>query len=270
VIRAMAGIIAAVAPAQLISYHSRKGAPQSAEWFHADAWLAFNSNQEWPEQQVRNVRADWAREPAKPTWLFEGRYEGYWRGNYKAEQWGEWQVRQQAYQTIFAGAFGHTYGHERVFGFGQDQADWKQHLDSPGARSMAHLARLMAHFTAEELKSRIPDQSLIDGEPGKAERLKSDYIAATRTASGAKAMVYSANGRPVRVNLDRLAAGRLFAFWFNPREGAWRRDTTEQAAPIWFARDVTSGPGTAPREFVPPTHGDGADWVLVLSRSARL
>jgi hypothetical protein len=266
VIRAMAARIGAVAPTQLISYHPRKGAPQSAEWFHGDAWLAFNSIQEWPENQVRIIADDWRRNPPKPTWLFEGRYEGYWRGNYKAEDWGGWQVRQQAYQTVFSGGFGHTYGHERVFGFGFDRADWKQHLDSPGAQSMTHLAQLMDHFTADELLTRIPDQALIDNEVGKPERLKSNYIAATRAAGGTKAMVYCADGRAVRVRLERLAGGDIFAFWYNPRRGTWHGEVGEHSRPTWFVRDVTSGPGASAREFTPPTQGAGEDWVLVLSR----
>ena len=51
-----------------------------------------------------------ARAAPKPTWIFEGRYEAYYRNNYKPEQWGEWQVRFQAYQSVFAGGFGFTYG----------------------------------------------------------------------------------------------------------------------------------------------------------------
>jgi hypothetical protein len=270
-IRALAGAIAGRAPGQLISYHSRKGAPQSAVWFHGDGWLGINSIQEWPDQQLRHIRADRARTPAKPTWIFEGRYEGYWRGNYKAEDWGEWQVRQQAYQTVFAGAFGFTYGHERVFGFGFDRADWKGFLNTPGARSMTHLARLMAGFSASEAMTRIPDQDLIAGDEGKAGRVKSDYIAATRDAAGTKVMFYSAAGRPVKVRLDRLSPGPRFAFWFDPRSGQWvGRRGEEQAASVWFARDIEAGSAAANREFLPPTTGDGADWVLVLSMSERL
>jgi hypothetical protein len=264
IFRALAAGLKAGAPAQLISYHPRKSAPQSAEWFQQDDWLAFNSIQEWPEAQVRQITADWNRVPAKPTWIFEGRYEGYWRNNYKAGDWGEWQVRQQAYQTVFAGAFGHTYGHERVFGFGQDKADWKAHLHAPGARSMTHLKRLMGHFTADELRDRIPDQGLVAGDPGEPERLKSDFIAATRDAAGRKAMIYTANGRPIRVQLGRLAPGQVTAYWFNPRDGQWAAAGKTSALPLAFARDMASGAGAAEREFVPPSHGEGSDWVLVL------
>lgn len=272
VFRALAEKLAAGAPAQLISYHPRKGAPQSAEWFHGDAWLAFNSIQEWPDRQRPHIAADWARTPVKPTWLFEGRYEGYWRGNYKAEDWGEWQVRQQAWQTVCAGAFGHTYGHERVFGFGFDRADWKAALEAPGARSVGHLARLMGRLSSDEFLGREPAPYLIDGDAGKAERLKSTAVVALRTGTPAKAFFYSANGRAVRVKTAQLAAGSLYAFWFDPRAGTWWRGAgaPAEAEPRWFARDIASGPGAAVRTFQPPTRGEGHDWVLVLAATAEL
>jgi hypothetical protein len=266
-IRAMAEPFAELQPAPLMSYHSRKGAPQSAEWFHGDTWLSFNSIQEWPDRQLAHVANDWTRSPPKPTWLFEGRYEGYFRGNYQAAQWGEWQCRIQAYQTVFAGAFGHTYGHERVFGFGLDGVDWKEHLDSPGARSMTHLAALMAHFGSDRTNPRQPDQELLDATPRLPERLRSEHIAATRDSSRTRAMVYSASGRPIRIRLDRLAKQPFAAFWFNPRRGTWHVGERESTVPAAFASNFSGGAGAAPREFVPPTSGDGHDWVLVVRAS---
>jgi len=267
VFRAMAAGVAESAPGQLLSYHSRKGAPQSGAFFHDDEWLDFNSVQEWPDRQIAKMTEDWARGPAKPTWLFEGRYEAFYRGNTKPEQWGEWQMRQQAYQTVFAGAFGHVYGHERVFAFGTDGVDWTQHLDTPGARSMTHLAKVMNGFQPGTLINRQPEPALIDGEEGKAERLKSDRISASRTANGRVAMFYSASGRPVRVRMERLTEGKFFAWWFNPREGKWHADGSETVAQHFFARDIAGGPGAAVKEFVPPSSGEGQDWVLILSVS---
>ena len=269
VFRALAAGFARLAPAQLLSFHPRKAAPQSGDWFHQDSWLAFNSNQHWPERQVEAIAADWAREPAKPTWLFEGRYEGYWRGNAKPGDWGAWQVRQQAYQTVFAGAFGHTYGHERVFGFGADGMDWKAFLDAPGAVNMSHLARLMATFQPDELLTRVPDQALLATPSSPPERLRSNYIAATRAGSGSLAMFYSASGRPIEVRLERLPAGTRFAYWFNPRSGQWHRDGREFHDARAFATAVKAGPGAENREFVPPTNGEDADWVLVLASRER-
>jgi hypothetical protein len=68
-------------------------------------------------------------------------------------------------------------------------------------------------------------------------------------------MVYSANGRPVRVRLARLPAGSLTAAWFDPRTGERRPAGT-----------VAGGPQASVREFVPPGGArDGNDQVLVIS-----
>ena len=230
-----------------MSFHSQKRAPQSGDWFHADAWLSFNSIQHWPDDQLAAIARDWQATPPKPTWIFEGRYEGYWKNNYKAEDWSEWQCRQQAWQTVFAGAFGHTYGHERLVGFGKDGWDWKKELDAPGARSMTHLAKFMASLSRDEFLSRMPDQSLLDGDEGKAERLKSNRITASRTPDGRFAMFYSANGRGIRVKLDKLGAGKAAALWFNPRTGQWNVGGAETESRKPLAQDILTGPGTPAR-----------------------
>ncbi len=58
----------------IISYHPRKWAANSSEWFHNDPWLTFNSIQDTPYDQVKSLPYDYALKPVKPTWLFEGRY----------------------------------------------------------------------------------------------------------------------------------------------------------------------------------------------------
>lgn len=246
----------------LMSYHPPKTAPRSSAWFHDDPWLDFNSIQAWPEDQVASIARDYALAPVKPTWLFEGRYEGYYKRDYKPEDWGEWQVRQQAYQTVFSGGFGHTYGHERVFGFGEG---WRAKLDEPGARSMGPLHRLMTLGGRARALDRIPDQGLVDGDEGEAGRLRSTRITATRTRGGGAAMLYIADGRDARVRMDRLAGREMAASWFNPRNGRWHADGTESAERLAFATGLRTGPDAPVREFDPPgAPGDGNDWVLVL------
>lgn len=249
----------------LMSFHPQKPNPQSSAWFHDDAWLSFNSIQAWPESQIACITGDWIRTPAKPTWLFEGRYEGYWKSNYKPEQWGEWQCRHQAYQTVFAGAFGHTYGHERVFGFGRDGWDWTKALDAPGACCMTHLAKLMNGIGEQNLLARVPDQGLLAGEEGKAGRLASDRITAMRTAHGSLALIYSANGRKIRVRMDKFSKGAMSASWFNPRSGKWHVKGEEAEEQKPFAEALPAGPGAGKQEFDPPGEpGEGNDWVLAI------
>jgi hypothetical protein len=243
----------------LMSYHPEKLALQSSAWFHHDDWLDFNSIQEWPEKQLPNVVNDHGLRPTKPTWLFEGRYENYYK-NYDPEQWRDWQMRFQAYQTVFAGGFGHTYGHEYVFGF---RGNWAHELNDPGAQVMQHLATLMQTLSPDEYLSRIPDQDLLDGDPGKADRLRSTRQQATRGASGRYALIYSANGRRIRVKMAQFR-GPLNAYWFNPRNGAWHTNGQDSPRPVPFARQLAA---SDVHEFDPPgEEADENDWVLVLRR----
>ena len=79
-------------------------------------------------------------------------------------------------------------------------------------------------------------------------------------------MIYSANGRNIRIKMDCLSASLMNAFWFNPRNGKWRiknRDFTNRRP---FVKNIPSGPGAPIREFDPPDSvGNGNDWVLVLT-----
>jgi len=97
------------------------------------------------------------------------------------------------------------------------------------------------------------------------EGIRSDRLQATRGARGDYAMIYSANGRVIRVRMERLAPPAMDAYWFDPRTGKWQvgeRGTTAAAA---FRQRVPSGPGAAVRSFDPPGRpADGNDWVLVL------
>lgn len=252
----------------LMSFHPQKPNPQSSAWFHDDVWLNFNSIQAWPERQIRCISEDWAKTPAKPTWIFEGRYEAYYKGGYKPEQWGEWQCRQQAWQTVFAGAFGHTYGHEHIFSFGHEEGgwDWMKELDAPGARSMTHLAGFMNALSEQNALTQQPDQGLIEGNEGKAERLRSDRLTAMRSRDGAFATVYSANGRTIKLKMARLAKGPFGAYWFNPRSGKWFDGEREQDEPAPFKKSIAGGAGAPVQAFDPPgAPGDGNDWVLALS-----
>ena len=137
-----------------ISFHPRKWAPNSSEWFHYDLWLDFNSIQDAPYDQIVSVPHDYEQQPVKPTWLFEGRYEG------SISAWG---VRYQAYQTVFSGAFGHTYGNH-VYDF---PPNWKELMGLPGVSQMGHLYTVVREiWTDGQFLNRKPDQGMILGNLG--------------------------------------------------------------------------------------------------------
>lgn len=251
----------------LMSFWPRKKRPNSSAWFHRDGWLDFNSIQEWPEDQLAAIERDYALTPVRPTWLFEGRYERY------RPEWTDYQVRLQAYQTVFAGGLGHVYGNEDIYRFGpswrRERGDgefWRSRLDTPGALDMGHLRDLMGALDAAQYLDRIPDPALISGDPGAVERLGSSRLVATRGAAGDYAMIYSANGRSMRIRMSRLRPPAVDAHWFNPRNGRWHVEGVESVERAPFARGIATGAGAPDREFDPPgTAGPGHDWVLVLT-----
>ena len=248
----------------LMSYHPRKWQPNSSEWFHNDSWLSFNSIQDQPSDQIKSVRHDYNLSPVKPTWLFEGGYEE--RGKSAAVNevsskrkniYNDWQVRFQAYQTVFAGAFGYTYGHMSIWDF---LPEWEEKLDSPGANDMRHLSDLISSLTDEQFFSLTPDQSIIVGETGSMsgnEGMFSSSIVATRSNCDNIFMIYAASGNSFKIDLSKILVPtsnqRLRARWFNPRDGEWT-----------LISDNISNEGKIV-EFDPPGKPEnGNDWVLVI------
>jgi len=231
--------------AHLITFHPN-GRHTSSIWFHSDPWLAFNAVQSGHNLRDNPVhemiRGDYTRTPVKPVIDLEPAYENHpvdWKP--EAKGWFEaFDVRKHAHWAVFAGAAGHTYGCHDIWqfiepgkaaiGFARG-TDWRQSLLLDGAVQLGHLRRLV-----EPLQGRVPDQGLLASRQGFGD----DYIAITR--AGSKVLVYTANGEPFTIRLERLAAKPTSAEWFDPRTGA-------------------AQPARLTATFQPPSK---ADWVLVI------
>jgi hypothetical protein len=207
----------------------------------------------------RYVEEEYRSTPTRPVLDGEPRYEGIpvdIKFDPRKGLWDAYDARNAAYQAVFAGACGHTYGSLSVH-LSHDPAlhppiaiypgilkHWRDDLDAPGATQMMHLKNLMLsrpYFT------RIPDQDLVIGEAGEGEA----HVAATRDRRGQYAMIFSPKGETVVIDLARMEGPRLVAWWFNPRTGRAVRNAESFAA---------NGVGA----FQPPTRGADQDWVLVL------
>jgi hypothetical protein len=79
-------------------------------------------------------------------------------------------------------------------------------------------------------------------------------------------MVYSANGRDVSLNLNRLYSGKMNAYWYNPRNGMWRVNDREFNKPVPFLTGLLTGKEIHNFE-APGVPGPGNDWVLILKLS---
>jgi hypothetical protein len=118
-------------------------------------------------------------------------------------------------------------------------------LKTRGARQMVHLRDLME---SRPFFSRIPDQSVILGDPGAGK----EHVMATRDANGEYAMVYLPRGRRISLDLGKLNGEKLRAWWYDPRTGKARKGAC-------FDRSEE-------RAFSPPKAGD---WVLVIDAGCR-
>ncbi len=261
IIRAMAeGLKAGDGGAHLMTYHP-SGGQSSAQWLHDEPWLDFNMIQSGHRQNrdcYEMIARDYARTPVKPVLDAEAAYEDH-PNNFKPENgWlDEWDVRKELWWALLAGACGHTYGCHDIWQFLSParpavtfaRTPWAQALHLPGSHHVRHARHLLE---ARPFLTRVPDQALIAGAPGVlAERQQ-----AARGEDGSWAIIYSAAGRPITVDLGRLTGHILRAAWFDPRSGA-----------ATIAETFPRAAGA--RTFTTPTAGAGCDWVLVLDDVAK-
>jgi hypothetical protein len=209
----------------------------------------------------RFIQKHWDRQPIKPVIDLESSYPdalipAAWlpaamrAAHPSTKPSNDDHARRAAYWAVFAGAAGHTYGHNSIWQMYapprkpilEAKLTWREALDAPSAAQMGYLRGLME---SRPIRGLRPDQSLIVGEVGTgAEHLRS------LRAEG-YALIYTPTGRPFRVRLATFSGQQVKAWWFDPRTGK------------------TSAAGQFPtegeREFTPPGQpGVGKDWVLAL------
>jgi hypothetical protein len=269
--RIMGRTLKAEDPHHLITFHPF-GRTQSSMWFENEPWLDFNmfqsghrrydqdtdSPHHFGEDNWRYAADDYARDPAKPVVDGEPSYEGIPQGLHDTSQpyWTAADCRRYAYWSVFAGAFGHTYGDNAVMQFYRPGIDrgaygpkesWSDALQDAGAAEMRYLKLLMLSRPYFE---RVPDQSLIAGDSGS----RHEYVIATRGAGYLLAYTYTA--KPFRIRLGAISGARVRAWWYSPRDGS--------------AHAFGTFPNRGERTVSPPgAPGEGNDWVLVMDDASK-
>ena len=231
------------------------GGDSSGRYFHADAWLDFNGQQNGhgrhPELWDR-IRCDREREPAKPVIDLEPLYEEHPIGFDLVNGYaGAWHVRWYLWCDLLAGAAGHTYGCHPIwqcFAPGREpktapRMDWRTALELPGGTQMAYARALLM---ARGFPHLVPRPALVVGEAGTG----GERAQAALVREGACAIIYIANGRAVTIDLAQVQGAEVRAWWFDPRTA--------------YASEIGVYSTNATRRFLPPTSGPEQDWVLVL------
>lgn len=238
----------------VISFHPQPSSKGSLTWFNTANWLSFTMFQTGhcrATDLYSQVAAAYANTPTRPVLDGEPIYEDHPVCFNKADLGlsNAYDVRRSAYLSVFAGAFGHTYGCHDVWQMYAPSREpvnspnlyWYDALELPGAEQMKHLRRLIEKFP---LLNRVPDQSIVAESALSA----ADRIQATRGDDFA--LIYTSTGLPFTVYPGKIKGKQLSAYWYDPRNG--------KEIPATAMRN------NAATRFVPPSTGYGKDWVLVL------
>ena len=236
---ALARAIKEVDKNHLMTFHPR-GRTTSARWFNDREWLDFNmfqsghrrygqrnGDKDYPipdnteEDNWQYVSLSQKPENLKPVIDGEPSYEDIPQGlhDINAPRWQANDVRRYAYWAVFAGCFGHTYGHNSIMQFmrpglspayGASKAWWDA-LNDPGYKQMKYLKRLMLSFP---FTVRVADQSIITGENG----TRYDRIIATR--GNDYLLVYNYSGKDMSIDLSKISGQRKNVWLMNPVDGS--------------------------------------------------
>ncbi|MEM9327519.1 MAG: DUF4038 domain-containing protein [Bacteroidota bacterium] len=222
---------------------------QTSQWCCPDD-LPRNDDRSWKVWEA--IEFDYMRTYdgiPKPTLDAEAWYE-----NNKAFCDGSaFNIRRRAYFTIFAGAFGHTYGAGGIWdGLEVDEGCSRRALaalDYPGARHMSHISSFLHGLGEDFLKIR-PDQSFIVSENPDT---YDEHVQSVVAEDGSFGLVYSASDQGYTLDLSKLSSRRIGGIWYNPREDKyrvlpWKGDKKE-------GRLSVDPPGDL---------GPGNDWVFIV------
>lgn len=233
------------APNQLMTYHAASTHSSTDDWPKA-SWLDISMvytyfrgfNKAWNKNQpdVYEVSYwEYNKRTIKPFFLGESTYEG---------EHGEWgsalQARKQAYWCVLSGGMGHAYG-SPDWNFPEN---WRDIIQSPGAKSLKYLRKLME---SKDWTHLVPDQKNQLAKEGAGPFAKNDYAATAQTVDKKLAITYIPSKRTINYDLTKMGGGRVLATWFNPRTGDYKE------AGKWLK--------SANRHFESP---DDNDWVLIL------
>lgn len=206
------------------------------------AWLDLNTTYTYGPVHVASTR-DEERGLGIPHFLVESAYEN------DIKQTTPQSIRAQAYDALLTGAAGQVYGHGDIWQF---RPQWRDALDSPGARDMTRVRALLEQLPWPDLVPDLDHSLLAEGGGtfGTA-----DHAPAAATPDRSTVVVYVPSPRVVVLDLG-VTGAEMVASWYDPTTGSTRPAATT----------VTAGGRLRVEPADENATGD-PDWVLVLTAS---
>lgn len=255
-----------------ITYHAchemETGECSTFSYWDADTpWVSFTMLQSGHGTTVKNyqiVEKEYGRERVLPVWDGEPAYEAMptsWPPGPDMTFHGSDIVRKRAYWSLFAGAFGYTYGHSNIWCMVSQRekniisrTDWFEALHSEGSESVKILRDFME---ATDICAACPAQSILPVENDGSELLS--HVQASVARAGDRYYMYFPSKTSTRL---ALVPGTYNQYWFNPADGKCYDDDNQLADQPKQVMVTASG-----IEILPPGAQE-QDWVLVMSKAA--
>ncbi len=256
----------------LITYHScyemQTGECSTMSyWTEEEAWISFIMLQSGHGLHPKNyemVKKEYDRNKRMPVWDGEPAYE------LMPTSWpvikefhGAGIVRKRAYWSLFAGSFGHTYGHSCVWCMVSEKEKdqvrthtWFQALESPGSLQIKVLRDFLE---SRDLSHCIPAQEMLLIQQSKENDILDEHVQACREIEGKFACIYFPSGGKEKIWIKEMDGNEFLLWWFNPKDGKCYD----------FSNVQTTNPMNVVCtddwiEVTTPTLGKDNDWILVL------
>lgn len=201
---------------------------------------------------------------------YDKRYDGKPKPTLDAEAWYEnnkdfcdataFNIRRRAYFTLFAGAFGHTYGAGGIWDGLNESEDCSgnalEAIHYEGAKDMGYVSSFL-HGLGNDFLKLCPDQKLVvEGNSNNYDTHIQSAIAEDATF----ALIYSASDEVYSVDLAKLKGKVISYIWYNPRSNKYQKtESIHQTKKL-----VTHA-------FDPPSKmGAGNDWILILGDKKKI
>ena len=235
----LARTIKSIDKRHLMTFHPR-GRHTSAKWWAQAEWIDFHTyqsghraygqrmgNKDYPipdnteEDCWMYVDSTWAYKPIKTVLDSEPSYEDIAVGLHFPDgpRWKASDVRRYAYWDVFAGACGHTYGHNAIMqmhtpgkavAYASTSKTWYEAQRDSGYVQMKYLKALMLSLPYFD---RVPDQKVIYSSNG----TRYDRLIATRGKD--YLLVYDYTSRDINADLSTVSGKKKDVWWMDCQSG---------------------------------------------------
>ncbi len=249
-------------------------------WTPEDAWISFTMLQSGhglykknyelvsEERKLKTLPGS-GQELTYPAWDGEPAYEMMpttWPVTDENSFHGTYMVRKRAYWALFAGAFGHTYGHASVWCTATEKDKnavcrytWEEAIHSEGSKQMKVLRDFMEAYPLHEFE---PCRDRLLRQAGEADQLDLHEEALVNIPEK-QMLVYFAADTEERIDVtdvfDDGQETRVFGAWFDPADG-------ELTAPEELIPEADEGRKNI--LHIQNASPDGKDRVLILADSS--